>query len=162
MALPQTLTVMMIAALVLVIAPGPAMADCVGPNIEHDAGSVDRDGTVHVVGSTWGDNCYDTGPPPPGESTIGRPVTGIEVLLVQGGVEHLVAMGDADGQFGFVVDVPVPDKLEPGPVKVVARSAMNVNTYNATSEPLVVSERPPSGEGDDAIVRLGGSERVRT
>lgn len=136
-------------------APGRASGDCSGPTIEHDVGSIDRDGTVRVVGTVWGDNCYDTGPPPEGESVLGKPVTGIEILLVQLGVEHLVATGDADEDFEFEVEVPVPDELEPGPVTLVARSRLNVNTYDATPGQLVISSEPPTGTSDDAPVRFG-------
>lgn len=158
MTLARTLAVVAVALGPLVSAQDPVRADCAGPTIEHDAGTVDRDGTVRVVGTTWGDDCDDTGSPPPGESAIGKPVTGIEIVLVQGGVEHLVATGDADEEYGFVVDVPVPDDLAPGPIEVVARTEMNPSTHDATREQLVVSDRPPSGASDDAPVRFGESE----
>jgi hypothetical protein len=154
----RILAAVAVAVATMAVAPGPASADCAGPTIEHDVGSIDRDGTVQVIGTTWGDNCYDTGPPPEGESTLGKPVTGIEIFLVQQGVEHLVATGDADEDLEFEVAVPVPDDLEPGPVELVARSGLDVTTYDATPGPIVVSERPATGASDDAPVRFGEAD----
>lgn len=155
MTMLRALTVALVAAVAIAISPATAEADCLGPGIEHTSGTVDRGGTVHVVGKAWGDNGYDTGPPPPGEGVLGHPLTGIEVYLVQGGVEHLVATGDADDRFGFVVDVAVPDALAPGPVEVVARSERNGRPYVATTKPLVVSEVAPTASRADAPVRFG-------
>jgi hypothetical protein len=126
--------------------------------IEHDAGSIDRDGTVQVTGSGWGDSCYDTGPPPEGEGVLGKPVTGIKIFLVQDGVEHLVATGNANKEYEFEVEVPVPDNLEPGPIELVARSDLDINTFDQTPEQMVVSERPPTGASDDTPVRFGPTE----
>lgn len=155
MTMLRALTVAVVAALALATSPAPAEADCLGPGIERTGGTVDRGGIVQVVGTAWGDNCYDTGPPPSGEGVLGHPLTGIEVYLVQGGVEHLVATGDADDRFGFVVDVAVPDALGPGPVEVVARSARNGRPYVATTRPIVVSDAAPTGSRADAPVRFG-------
>jgi hypothetical protein len=158
MTLTRTLAAVAVAIATLTVTPGPASADCFGPRIEHDAGSIDRDGTVQVTGSGWGDNCYDTGPPPEGEGVLGTPVTGIKIFLVQDGVEHLVATGNADKEYEFEVDVPVPDDLEPGPIELVARSDLDINTFDQTPEQMVVSERPPTGASDDAPVRFGPTE----
>lgn len=149
---------MMVLVALLAVAASPLTADatCVGHLIEHDVGSVDRDGTIHVVGLGWGDDCHDTGSIPPGESVLGLPVVDIEVLLVQDGVEHLVATGDADEKFGFTADVAVPDALKPGPVEVVARAEDAIGHMD-TTEALVVSDADPSGKSDDAVVRLGAS-----
>lgn len=154
MTMLRALTVALVAAVAVAVLSGTAEAGCVGPGIEHPSGTVDRGGTVHVVGQAWGDNCYDTGPPPPGEGVLGHPLTGIKVYLAQGGIEHLVATGDADQKFGFVVDVPVPDTLEPGPVELVARSTRNGQPYSTTTKPLVVSQVAPSGSNVGAPVQF--------
>jgi hypothetical protein len=158
MTLTRTLVAVAFALATLTVTPGPVSAGCSGPTIEHDAGSIDRDGTVQVTGSAWGDNCYDTGPPPEGEGVLGKPATGIEIFLVQDGVEHLVATGNADEKYDFEVEVPVPDDLEPGPIELVARSDLDMNTFDRTSQQMVVSERPPTGASDDAPVRFGPTE----
>lgn len=54
----------------LVSAP-PASADCSGPSMSFSPQDVDRGGEVTVTGEAWGDNCYDTGPPPNGEGALG-------------------------------------------------------------------------------------------
>jgi hypothetical protein len=158
MTLTRTLVAVAVAVATLTVTQVPVSADCSGPTIAHDVGSIDRDGTVQVIGSGWGNNCYDTGPPPEGEGVLGKPVTGIKIFLVQDGVEHLVATGNADTKYEFEVDVPVPDDLEPGPIELVARSDLDMNTFDRTPEQMVVSERPPTGASDDAPVRFGATE----
>lgn len=150
------LRVALIAVVAVAVSPVMADAKCTNKMIEHDIGSVDRDGTINVVGIGWGDNCHDTGEIPPGESVLGRLATDVEVLLIQDGVEHLVATGDADEKYGFTADVPVPDDLNPGPVEVIARSGDSVG-YVVTTDPLVISDAPPPGQSDDSAVHLGKS-----
>jgi hypothetical protein len=158
MTLTRALVAVVVAVAALTVTPGPVSAGCSGPIVEHDVGSIDRDGTVEVIGSGWGNNCYDTGPPPEGEGVLGKPATGINIFLVQDGVEHLVATGNADEEYEFEVEVPVPDDLEPGPVELVARSDLDVNAFDSTPEQMVVAERPPTGASDDAPVRFGAAE----
>ncbi|HEX7135832.1 MAG TPA: hypothetical protein VF228_24855 [Iamia sp.] len=148
----------LVLASVLVVVVGlatshPAGADCIGPTIEHTVGTVDRSDTIHVVGTGWGDDCYDTGAPPAGVGVLGDPHVGIEIVLVQREVEHVVATGDADADYGFVVDVPIPDELTPGWVAVVARPPEGMPAYDVTKDPVVVSDVAPSagGPGDDPV-----------
>ncbi|MEO6989871.1 MAG: hypothetical protein ABI239_14635 [Aquihabitans sp.] len=152
----RALMVVLVAVAAVAVSPVKADAKCANYMIEHDIGSVERDGTVHVIGTGWGDNCYDTGEIPPGESVLGRPATEVEVLLIQGDVEHLVATGEADEKYGFTVDVPIPDDLKPGPIEVIARAGDSVG-YVVTTGPLVISDAPPSGQSDDTAVHLGKS-----
>lgn len=154
----RTLVAVAVAVATLTMTPGPASAGCSGPTIEYEGGSIERDRTVQMIGAAWGDNCYDTGPPPEGEGVLGEPATDIEIFFVQQGVEHLVATGNADKDYEFKVDVPVPDELEPGPVELVVRSSLDVRTDVATPEQLAVSERPATGVSDDAPVRFGAAE----
>lgn len=149
-------------ALAVVTSTHAAGADCAGPTITHASGSVDRDGTIHLVGTYWGDNCYDTGPPPEGEGTLGEPATGIKIFLKQGEVEHLVATGNADEDYGFTIDAPVPDDLNPGPVEVVARSAADITPLIATTEPVVISDVAPSGSSSDEPVSFNSDDTSMT
>jgi hypothetical protein len=142
------------------LADGSAvLASCIGPTIEHTAGRVDRSGVIHVVGSGWGDECDDTGAPPEGVGVLGNPETDIEVVLVQGENPHVVATGDADADYRFVVDVPVPDRLAAGPVTVVARGRDGTVARDATAAPIVVSDAPPVDGDDDDPVTFGRPRR---
>ena len=55
---------LLVAASSLWFNPSVAGADCAGPTIDHQGGEVSPGSTVVVEGLWWGDNCYDTGPPP--------------------------------------------------------------------------------------------------
>lgn len=150
----RALVVVLFAVMAVAVSPSVAVANCVGPQIKHNRAPVERDGTVHVVGSGWGDNCYDTGEPPDGEGVLGRPATGIEIYLVQDDVEHLVAIGDADERYAFTVDVPVPDGLEPGSGEVIARTPSNERFGSVTAGSLVISDAPPTGSSVDDPIRF--------
>ena len=134
--------------LVLVLAAGTllsqattARADCAGPTISYPGGEVRRGTTLTVIGTFWGDNCYDTGPPPDGEGTLGLPIEDIEILVSQGD-QVVVARGSADADYAFEVNVTIPGSLSPGPVEVIARWDASP-AVNATEEPLVISSQPP-------------------
>ncbi|MDG2028270.1 MAG: hypothetical protein P8J50_14275 [Acidimicrobiales bacterium] len=58
---------------------GPAAADCAGPTPELEAGEYLPGEPVPVSGQWFGDNCYDTGPPPEGEDVLGKPIADIDV-----------------------------------------------------------------------------------
>ena len=98
----------------LLLEPAAAGAACLGPSIEYESGPVRRGGTVTVTGSGFGDNCYDTGPPPAGEGYLGKPLTEIEVVLVQSDRQTVVARGAADDGYAFEIDVVVPGRVVPG------------------------------------------------
>jgi hypothetical protein len=133
----------------------PAGADCSSPTIEYPAGPVDRGQAITVTGSAFGDNCYDTGPPPPGQGALGRPRDGIEIVITQAGDEHVVAEGGADADYGFEVDVVVPADLQPGEARLQARvvdPTGTVSVFDRTDQPLLVSDAaPPSAEVEVAI-----------
>ncbi|MCB0971902.1 MAG: hypothetical protein KDA97_10390 [Acidimicrobiales bacterium] len=103
------------------VAASPSAASCTGPALQRGEVTVDRGDTVTVTGVGWGDNCYDTGPPPEGEGVLGVPHDGIELVVVQGDRTIVVAEGTAGEDYGFSVDVPVPTSLDPGPARVQAR-----------------------------------------
>ena len=98
----------------------PVGAACLGPSIEYESGAVRRGGTVTVTGSGFGDNCYDTGPPPAGEGYLGKPLTEIEVVLVQSDRQTVVARGAADEGYAFEIDVVVPVGSFPGEARLLA------------------------------------------
>ena len=116
------------------------------------ASSADRGQTVTIKGEGWGDECYDTGPPPPGQGALGTPVTGIEIVLTQGSTETVVARGDADATYRFTVDITVPDSLQPGTATLSARSSQ-VPAF-ALPQPLTVSAQP-SSTTDQTVATFG-------
>ncbi len=130
-----------------------AYADCSGPTATYSPLAVDRGDNVTVTGHSFGASCYDTGPPPAGEGVLGRPLTGIEITFVQGAAEVLVAMGDADADYGFVIDVEVPATFEPGPLGVVVRTPIGV-AFDQTATPVEVSDAPVDA-ADVVVVAFG-------
>ncbi len=106
----------------LCAATPPARADCAGPMVEVSEKDLDRANDVTIIGRFWGDNCYDTGAPPAGEGTLGKPIDPIEIVFVQNGTDFPVALGAADEDYEFSVTLPVPWDLEPGPAQMVVRS----------------------------------------
>jgi MYXO-CTERM domain-containing protein len=122
----------------------PAAADCAGPTVQHEVGTFDRGGLLLVEGLAFGDNCYDTGPPPAGEGVLGKPQSDITVFVVQGDEEHLVAEGAADGEYLFTVQVLLPAELEPGEADVVVRYAEGAEAYDPDLLPFTVSDAEPA------------------
>ncbi len=104
------------------VGAGVARADCIGPTYSHTGGDLAHGDLLTVTGYGFGDNCYDTGPPPPGEGSLGRPLTGIEVYMEQGGRLHLVAVGNADQDYLWKLEVPIPTVLGKGEAHVVVMS----------------------------------------
>ncbi len=98
----------------------PASADCAGPMLRPVAPVVRGDALV-IHGEAFGDNCYDTGPPPDGEGALGVPVPDVELSIAQGDGEVVVARGAADADYRFQVEVMVPPRLSPGPARLIAR-----------------------------------------
>ena len=118
-----------------------AGADCAGPSVTYATAPVARGGTVAVAGQGFGDNCYDTGPPPEGEGILGKPQRDLLILFVQDGQELLVAEGAADEEYEFTVDVPVPLALQPGEATLVVRGPSG--TPNPGSgDPIPITDAP--------------------
>ena len=138
--------------------PSVAQADCAAPTYVHDDGGVGRGGTISVTGMFWGDDCHDTGPPPPGEGRLGLPLTDLEVVFVQDGTEILVATGNADEFYAFEVDVVVPAELDPGLVSVEVRFEEMVG-LDETSGPLRVNRKEPLDSPSD-VVEFGPEEQA--
>lgn len=140
-------------------AASPAAADCAGPTVRHEVGTFDRGGTLLVEGLAFGDNCYDTGPPPDGEGVLGKPRRDISVFVVQGAEEHLVAEGAADGEYNFSVDVVVPAALAAGDADVVVRYADGAEAYDPDLLPFTVSDVVPVDAAAEAeVVTFGPVE----
>jgi hypothetical protein len=131
-----------LAAALVVGGAGPAAGDCASPMLAYPAGEVDRGDTITVTGEAFGDACHDTGPPPAGQGVLGRPLTDVEVVIAQGGTEVVVATGDADASYAFVVDVVVPAALEPGEATVHARWPGG-RSPDMGAAPLVVTDAAP-------------------
>ncbi len=128
---------------IALVAASPAGADCIGPTVGYAPSEVVRGGTVTFTGRGFGDNCYDTGPPPAGESVLGKPLTEIEIHLVQGDVDQLVATGAADEEYAFAVEAILPDSFEPGEVSVSVLTGRDVGVYFESSVPLTVTDAAP-------------------
>jgi hypothetical protein len=139
-------------------AAAPAAADCQGPTVQVTSSSAARGATIDVVGSGFGDNCYDTGPPPPGEGVLGRPLQDLQVLVVQGDTEQVVAAGDAGADYAFEVSVVVPAALEPGEARVVVRYDPTVFVGEASTT-FVVGDAPPAG-GAEVVVDFGSADET--
>src|SRR6185436_1305451 len=145
-------------------------ADCMGPTITGPSTSVDRGQTTTIEGAAFGDSCYDTGPPPPGQGVLGRPVTDIELVITQGSTDIVVARGDADAHLGFSVEIVVPPSLAPGAATLSARSArpagvaapraLTISTAPAVAgEQSVVTFGPNVGVGAPATIGTAGEAR---
>ncbi len=132
-----------------------ALADCVGPTVGHTGGDLTHGEIVTVSGYGFGDNCYDTGPPPPGEGSLGRPLTGIEVYAEQNGLRHLVAVGDADMAYEWEVEFAVPAILDVGDVDIVVVSNGFEAFEDAESPIWVLSDRDESAEIEVVTFGLG-------
>ncbi|QGG95767.1 hypothetical protein [Actinomarinicola tropica] len=137
----------------------PAAADCSGPTIEYDAGEVQPGGTVTVRGSAWGDECYDTGPPPDGEGVLGRPIEDIAIVVEQGPVAALVAIGSADDDYEFEVEVTMPPSILPGEARVRAFWARGI-VFDATDATVVVTGEAPPDLVELSPVRFGPTEEA--
>src|SRR4051812_4581062 len=109
-------------ALSVAASQGPAGADCSGPMVARASAPVDRGAVVALVGTGWGDQCYDTGPPPPGQGSLGVPVRDVEIVIAQGATEVVVARVDADARYELHVEATIPATLEPGPALVIGRA----------------------------------------
>ena len=113
------------------ISASPASASCSTPSMIFTPHDVDRGGEVSVTGTGWGDNCYDTGPPPDGEGVLGRPVQDIDIVVVQGEEEWVVATVDAGDHYGFGTQVVVPQDAAPGDALLLARTSGGFRASNS-------------------------------
>lgn len=104
-----------------------------------------RGGEVTATGERWGDNCYDTGPPPDGEGVLVRAATDIEIVVVQGEKEWVVATvdaDDADDDYRFTTRVNVPQDATPGDAQMIARKAGTLPYVSNPDPALRISDAP--------------------
>ncbi len=127
----------------VIVLQEPASADCEGPTLDYETGEFAPGETIEVTGQWFGNNCYDTGPPPDGEGFLGLPIEGIDIVVVQGTNEWTVATGDADADYAFAVRVMLPPDLGSGEATVTARYAADWGPWIATTEPLIITDDPP-------------------
>jgi hypothetical protein len=125
-----------------VVSAPPASADCAGPSMTFSPHDVVRGGEVTATGERWGDNCYDTGPPPDGEGVLGRAVTDIEIVVVQGEKEWVVATVDAEDDYRFTTQVNVPQDATPGDAQMIARKAGTLPYVSNPDPALRISSAP--------------------
>jgi hypothetical protein len=151
------------AGLGLVATAPAAAADCSSPFLHYPAGEVDRGDVVTVVGESFGDDCHDTGPPPPGEGPLGRPLAGVEVVVTQDGVDTVLATPQVDERYAFAAEVTIPATLVPGDARLHARWPATEWTSGRTDVAgagrLVVTDAPPPaapGTDEAAATRADG------
>lgn len=120
----------------------PASANCVGPSMSFSPQAVDRGAEVTATGQGWGDNCYDTGPPPEGEGVLGRPVSDIEIVLTKGEREWVLATVDADAEYGFQERVVIPPAATPGEALLNARKPGFITDPPNAEQELRISATP--------------------
>ena len=115
----RTMIVVALGAAGLLVAPTGVGADCGGPTIAIDPTSGPAGTGLVVDGTGWGDNCYDTGPPPAGQGVLGNPLTDIRVVFVDAaGVTTELGVVDADDDYRFRLEAAVPSGAVPGPAQV--------------------------------------------
>jgi hypothetical protein len=138
----------------------PAAADCIGPTILPITGELVRGEPVTITGRGWGDQCYDTGPPPPGQGTLGTPADDIEIRFTQGDTDVVVAQGSADDEYRFEVTVSVPTSLAPGEARLWARPVgSTAGAAPATAlVVVVVSAAPPAAEAPVPAIAVFGPD----
>ncbi|WCO68619.1 hypothetical protein PO878_07740 [Iamia majanohamensis] len=149
---------LLLGCLISTVHAAAASADCGGAMIDHPSGPMDRGASITVTGRAFGTGCYDTGPPPPGEGVLGEPRTSIELLVVQGDTEILVARGSADDDYSFTVDITVPSGLEPGEARIETRADGDLGRPAELIPTLLVTEAPaPPLEPEVAEFGPGGA-----
>jgi hypothetical protein len=109
-----------------------------------------------VVGQYWGDDCFDTGPPPAGKGDLGLPRQGITVMFEQDGTQTVVARGNADADYQFQVDIVIPPNAAPGGARLAAR-ASEEEQFAATGGPLEVVS---TGQGSPLVVASFGPTEI--
>lgn len=154
-----------VAALVILtfglIGASPVAGACAPPllTVITDGQKVYPGSVITIEGIYFGDNCYDTGPPPSGEGTIGMPLQNIDIVLTQNGREHLVATGNAGGGYDFSVDVVVPDDVEVGVMSVTAElPAQGASGDLSVTSDLEIQVTAGEASAPIAVARFGPTE----
>ncbi len=130
-----------------------AAASCVAPVVKIKPARVARGAVLTVTGQNFGDDCLDTGTLPPGVGPLGEPLTGLVIVIDQGGNEFVVATGSAGSDYAFKVDVVVPASLEPGKASIALLGAGDARL--TTDVALSISSAPPVGAADATVATFG-------
>jgi hypothetical protein len=91
---------------------------------------------------------------------LGVPVNGIEIYVVQGDREWLIAAGSADAHYGFTATATAPADLTLGDARVQARSRQGV-AYSSNPKFVVIDAPKPAGI-DKTVVSFGPSASTLT
>ncbi len=138
--LRRVLLLAIVVAASLAVAATPAGADCSGPMLLPIEPAAPGE-VITIEGHAFGDNCYDTGPPPDGQGVLGVPVADIELSIAGDAGEVVVARGSADAHYEFSVEVEVPPRMAPGTARVIARwgdDRSTEQTFEVLDEPPVI------------------------
>lgn len=110
------------AILALAAAPGVARADCAGPAIAVTDVAVGPGEPLRVLGDGFASDCADSGVGAFGCSftPTADPERGIVLELADERGVLATATVDADAEYRFAVDLPLPDDLEPGSYSLTA------------------------------------------
>lgn len=154
----RVLLLAILGSAVLALTGRPAAADCGGPTIEIAQRTIAPGGELTLIGSWWGDSCYDTGPPPSGQGVLGTPMNDVEIYVRQGASEWLVATGSADRDYAFEVTVTAPAGLKAGSAELQAR--WRGNDVSSSAPDLVVVEGSAPTAADTTVVSFGPSPVV--
>jgi hypothetical protein len=91
---------------------------------------------------------------------LGVPVNGIEIYVVQGDREWLIAAGSADAHYGFTATATAPADLTLGDARVQARSRQGV-AYSSNPKFVVIDAPKPAGI-DKTVASFGPSASTLT
>jgi hypothetical protein len=128
-------------------------ASCVAPAFTFKPVRVARGDVLTITGQHFGDDCLDTGTLPPGVGRLGRPLTGLVIVIDQADLEFVVATGSADSDYAFRVDVVVPPGLAPGDASV---QLIGANVARLTTDaPLVISSASPTDSAEATVATFG-------
>lgn len=139
----------------------PVAGACAPPllTVVTDGQEVYPGSVITIEGRYFGDNCYDSSPPPSGEGTIGMPWHNIDIVLIQDGQEHLVATGNAGGGYDFSVDVVVPAVVEVGAMSVTAKlPAQGASGDLSVSADQEIQVTAGEASAPIAVARFGPTE----
>ncbi|WP_161962471.1 hypothetical protein [Nocardioides speluncae] len=87
------------------------------------------------------------GVPEDAHGSLGDPLTGIEIVFVQGGKEVVVARGSADGDYRFEALVTIPSSLQPGIARLDDRSGEHGSFARPTVS--ISTAQPIAAEGPE-------------
>lgn len=134
-----------------------AAADCGGSSVTVDPEEATRGQTIRIAGAGFGDQCYDNPDYeyPEGEGILGRPVSGLELVIVQGSQSVVLATGNADASYRFRAVVTVPHDLQPGLANILVRG---MEPTSAPQTGLTITDEPAMGTGTRLTTTFGPDE----